>query len=513
VQRSQYKGRVALIEAGSPGLNIYSHVAMGRGVALLATVARDAGYDVRAFVEDVSGRGSVEWDYVRHADVVGFSAITCTLPRTRELLDEARAVNPHAIFVLGGPEPTCEPERSLALGTDFVLRGEAELTFPRFLDAVLGRSEESLSEIPGLLWVEEGALREGPEPRQLARSELDALPLTDRSLVHAAGCADVAAVWRARGCPQRCDFCEVCEIWPRYTVRSNERSLDELMEAQDAGYATAFLIDDNAAADKPAFMDFLRSAAKRGFARMLVTQIRADAAFTQEGRLDREFLRLLKKAAAVTVVCIGVESADDKDLERIHKRIDASRTARALRAMRRRGLLVHGMFIAFAEDTTEVIRRNGRYARRYVTSLQYLFETPLPGTKRTREHEAAGSLLFEQADDLAFYDGMHVVLRPHRMAPKELQELVIREYRRFYSAGRIVGAALRGTFGRFRRLTEAQHRLLAGLRPLQRLRAWAWFHVQYKFAPVGFLAIGHKRVRQMLRDPGYDDYLSRLDSL
>ena len=37
--------RVALIEAGSPGLNIYSHVAMGRGIGLLATVLRDHGYD------------------------------------------------------------------------------------------------------------------------------------------------------------------------------------------------------------------------------------------------------------------------------------------------------------------------------------------------------------------------------------------------------------------------------------------------------------------------------------
>src|SRR5450830_1468831 len=51
--------RVALIEAGSPGLNIYSHVAMGRGTAMLATVTRDAGYEVRAFIEDVSGKGSV----------------------------------------------------------------------------------------------------------------------------------------------------------------------------------------------------------------------------------------------------------------------------------------------------------------------------------------------------------------------------------------------------------------------------------------------------------------------
>src|SRR5664280_1535950 len=99
--------RVALIEAGSPGLNIYSHVAMGRGVPLLATVLRDAGYQVRAFVEDISGLGSVDWEFVSGADVIGFSAITCTLSRTAELVHEARRRNPSATIVLGGPEPTC----------------------------------------------------------------------------------------------------------------------------------------------------------------------------------------------------------------------------------------------------------------------------------------------------------------------------------------------------------------------------------------------------------------------
>jgi len=69
------------------------------------------------------------------------------------------------------------------------------------------------------------------------------------------------------------------------------------------------------------------------------------------------------------------------------------------------------MFIALSEDSAEVIRRNGEYARKYVTSLQYLFETPLPGTKRTKQHELSGALLFRGLDDLALYDGMHVVVR------------------------------------------------------------------------------------------------------
>ena len=279
--------RIALIEAGSPGLNIYSGVAMGRGIPILATVVRDAGYDVRAFIEDVSGRDSTDWEWVREADVVGFSAITCTMPRTGELIQRARAENPTATILLGGPEPTCDPERSFALGADMVLKGEAELTLPRLLAVLSGTSSERFEEIPGLMWREEGLLREGPPQVQLTRADLDVLPLIDRSLIHQAEKTSVASVWRARGCPSRCDFCEVCEIWPHYVTREPTKTVEELVQAEQDGYSTAFLIDDNAAANKPAFKDLLRAVVERGYSRMLITQLRADSVF-REGRTTRQ---------------------------------------------------------------------------------------------------------------------------------------------------------------------------------------------------------------------------------
>jgi radical SAM superfamily enzyme YgiQ (UPF0313 family) len=507
------KGRLALIEAGSPGLNIYSHVAMGRGVPLLATVARDAGYETRAYVEDISGKGSVDWDFVATADVVGFSTITCTLPRTRELLERAREVNPDAVVLFGGPEPTCDPRRSLELGVDYVVKGEGEHVLPPLLDALMVGDVDRVRELAGLVWLEDGRLCEAPPPVQLAREELDALPFIEWSLVEGSGNGSVAPVWRARGCPERCDFCEVCEIWPRYRRRDEGRSVEELAQAQGAGYSTAFLIDDNAAANKPAFLEFLRGVIARGYGGVLVTQMRADAVFNKDGSLDRELLRLLKKAAALTVVCVGVESCDDTSLERVSKHTDASKTARALKAMRRYGLMVHGMFIALNEDTKEVVKRNGDYARRYVNSLQYLFETPLPGTKRTLAHEQAGAMLFTDSDELDLYDGMHVVLRPERMTPYEMLRLVGDEYELFYSKARVVGAALTGTFLRFRRLGEGQRAFLRELSFGRRVTSWIRMHIAYKYAPVSFLAIGRKRVLDFLRDPAYARYMERLNSM
>lgn len=510
--------RIALIEAGSPGLNIYSHVAMGRGVPLLATVLRDAGFDVRAFVEDISGKDSVDWAYVSSADVIGFSAITCTLTRTAELIRAARDCNSRATIVLGGPEPTCAPERSFEVGADYVIRGEAEFSLQQFLHALAsGRGgtnapHDAIRGVPGIVWREADGLHFGPKPRQLTREQLCGLPLIDMSLVEGSEGRTTGLAWRSRGCPERCAFCEVHEIWPNYVLRDELRSAEELLRCQEEGQGGAFLIDDNSAANKPSFKRFLRAVISEGYARPIAIQLRADAVLDRSGNPDSELLELLRDVAPVTVLCIGVESSSDEDLEAIGKRQSSQRMAEALTAMRRYGLLVHGMFIAFADDTVETLRRNGRFARKYVTSLQYLFETPLPGTKSTQEHAAAGRLLFQDITTLKFNDGMHVAIRPSRASAKAMQDAVTAEYRRFYSRARILRAFLGGLFMRHRRLGVGQLAYLQTLRPLRRLTQRVWMQLEFKFAPWAILRIGRKRVMAFLQDPEYASYLAELAS-
>jgi radical SAM superfamily enzyme YgiQ (UPF0313 family) len=317
-------------------------------------------------------------------------------------------------------------------------------------------------------------------------------------------------VWRSRGCPERCAFCEVHEIWPRYVLRDEGVSVEELL-AQQVHDRGAFLIDDNAAANKPSFKRFLKGAIARGYAHPIVVQLRADAVFDRLGKLDRELLRLLRDLSPVTTVCVGVESSEDSDLDEVGKHITSDRMATALAAIRRYGLLVHGMFIAFAGDTADTLKRNGRFAREYVTSLQYLFETPLPGTKSTAEHEAAGRVLFSEVDDLRFLDGMHVTIRPGRTSARQMQDVVVAEYRKFYSRFRIAKAFVSGLFLRYRRLGPGLRAHLRRLPPLRRLREWAWLHLQFKFAPWVILRVGRRRVLAFLHDAEYAEYLGKLD--
>ena len=244
----------------------------------------------------------------------------------------------------------------------------------------------------------------------------------------------------------------------------------------------------------------------------LVTQIRADAAIDKDGRLDMELLQLLKDAATLTIVCIGVESASDEDLEKIHKRIDSTRMAAAMREMKRHGLLVHGMFIAFTGDTAEVIKRNGAFARKYVSSLQFLAETPLPGHQEHRGARAQG------LDHVEAARGPRPLRRDARRAPP-------REDGPWRHAG-VHGAGVQALLlagaewssprpcRRLRAQPDAHerpaHRTCTGSERGSACACGLRFQAEYRFAPATFLAIGRKRVREFMRDPEYADYLRRL---
>jgi hypothetical protein len=96
------------------------------------------------------------------------------------------------------------------------------------------------------------------------------------------------------------------------------------------------------------------------------------------------------------------------------------------------------------------------------------------------------------------------------MSAEEMQARVTREYRRFYSAGRVAAAALRGTFLRFRLLDRGQREYLKQFHGVRRVRRWLRLHVEYKYAPVAFLATGRARIKAMLKDPGYIEFLTRV---
>ena len=94
--------KIVFIEPNPPDLHVYSRMPLPRlGTVILGTKLREAGYEVKSYVESVS---PVDFDDVLTADAVGISTITSTTRRSYEI---AKLIRKAGIPVfMGGPHVT-----------------------------------------------------------------------------------------------------------------------------------------------------------------------------------------------------------------------------------------------------------------------------------------------------------------------------------------------------------------------------------------------------------------------
>ncbi|MCL2488326.1 MAG: cobalamin-dependent protein, partial [Oscillospiraceae bacterium] len=100
-------------------------------------------------------------------DVVGISAYIWNAGKLPGLLALLRETLPGAVFVLGGPEASHNPEYWLTQGADYVLCGEGEQRFPMLLDALAERDDDALAAVPGLCYIHDGKTRKNGRPEPL----------------------------------------------------------------------------------------------------------------------------------------------------------------------------------------------------------------------------------------------------------------------------------------------------------------------------------------------------------
>jgi radical SAM superfamily enzyme YgiQ (UPF0313 family) len=104
----------------------------------------------------------------------------------------------------------------------------------------------------------------------------------------------------------------------------------------------------------------------------------------------------------------------------------------AIKGFQKFGIAVHGMFVLGSdEDTDATITETVNFAIDMgIDTIQLCALTPFPGTAVHDQMSKEGRILHY---DWEHYDGLHVVVRPKKMTPYELQTGIVREMKRFYS--------------------------------------------------------------------------------
>ena len=302
------------------------------GLATLAALC-PPDWDVRIVDENVE---AVPPD--PDADIVGVCGMGVQFPRQRELLAHYR--NRGYYTVAGGSYTSLCNEKYASLA-DTVIAGEAEYIWKSFCsDFVRGE--------PKPLYHETGtvALTDSPVPR------FDLLALERYSN---------ATLQYSRGCPFRCEFCDIIVMFGRKPrVKSHEQIGRELDALRGAGMRSVFFVDDNLIGNVPQARELLR------FLVRYQKEHNYDFSFGTEASLNlaqnRELLELFREANFGWVF-IGIESTDPESLKETLKtqnlREDILTSIRRIYAY---GIDVLGGFIVgFDNDTTKTFESQYRF--------------------------------------------------------------------------------------------------------------------------------------------------------
>lgn len=349
------------------------------------------------------------------ADLVAISAKTSCVTHAYEVAARFRARG--IPVVLGGIHASLRPEEALE-HVDFVVTGEAEKTWPRFVEL----------------------FRKGEAPRKMGDEgfpPMDEVPVpawshlpNEQFLFH--------QIQTTRGCPFMCRFCSVPDISGNaFRFKPVERVIEEIRALPRSGLLkdrmkAIYFVDDNFISRVRYTKDLLRALAPLYAAGELGEW---SAETTLNVAADEELLDLFAAAGCSTLI-IGFESIHEATLEAMDKKVNFCLTYQeAIDRIHRRGMSIVGNFIVgFDTDTPSVFADILDFVDEH-TILYPFFSilTPMPGTALHEEFRAAGRL---DHTDWARYDTRHVVFEPKHMSREELMDGYIWMYEEAYASTR-----------------------------------------------------------------------------
>jgi radical SAM superfamily enzyme YgiQ (UPF0313 family) len=384
-------------------------------------------------------------------DLVAIEVYITSARRAYRIADHYRS---RGVFVaLGGLHVTSLPDEAAA-HADTIFLGPGDDTWPRFL-------EDFRAGCPGRRYPSQQRTLTGVPPprRDLIRRHLYLVP---NSIVV------------SRGCPHTCDFC--------YKEAFFQGGRSFYTQAVDAALAEIsslpgrhlYFLDDHLFGNRrfaAALFDGMKGMGRVWQAAGTVNSI-------LESRLEP---RLLEKAAACGLrsLFVGFESIAPAGIAEQHKHQNLGRDySAAIQRLHSLGIMVNGSFVfGMDADDASVFDRTVAWAvRQGIETATFHILTPYPGTALYARMAEQQRILHYDWD---LYDTRHVVFRPARMSPVQLEEGYWRAYREFYRWPAIVQGAL------------TKQGIAARLRHLGYAAGWK------KFEPLWDLVLRAKRVALM----------------
>ncbi|MEI7500338.1 MAG: B12-binding domain-containing radical SAM protein [Bacteroidota bacterium] len=321
-------------------------------------------------------------EHLRSADLVCIGGM---LPQQNSMLDLiARAHKLNCIVVMGGPDPTSQPD--LYKDADFLVLGEGEITIPMFLSDLQKGAKTGKYVSP-----DRADMLKAVVPRY------DLISFADYIMI---------GLQFIRGCPFNCEFCDVIELYGRIPrFKTNEQVIKELQALYDLGYRGHIdMVDDNFIGNKKKVKDLLREiitwTKERNYPFYFTTEASVNLAD------DDELLQLMKESD-FRYVFLGIETPDNETLALNKKNQNVDKSIEdAVKKILSYGMVSNGGYIlGFDSDRPQI-------ADQMINSIQdsgicmamigLLYG--LPNTQLTRRLETEGRLFHSHSKSVTDED-------------------------------------------------------------------------------------------------------------
>lgn len=320
---------------------------------------------------------------------VAFYVTLMTRQKVLRLIAELRAEPGFEALkvVLGGPDTRHNAEAYLTHGADVLVMGEGEETMAALAPILPTAAPESLAAIPGVAFLDQGAVRHTPERLKLpsladlprpARHKIDLTAYLDAwKGAHGASSLNVNTM---RGCPYSCRWCSRAVYGKSYRRRPVEDVVAELAELTETyGPDQFWFVDDVFTVNHRWLEQFAEALDAAGL------KIRYECISRAE-RMNDRILELLVRTGCDRV-WIGAESGSQKILDAMERGVDVGTVTRMMQETRAAGIRT-GTFLMLGYP--------GETERDILATLDYLKHAQPDDCTITLAYPIKGTPLYDE---------------------------------------------------------------------------------------------------------------------
>lgn len=269
------------------------------------------------------------------------TVMTYWYPGIQEVIEDIRHFSPDTKIVLGGVYATLCPEHARGLDADLIIEGQNLAPLWNYV---------------------------GLNP------DFDALPYWEGYQNLETGILKLAD-----GCPFKCTYCSVPQVYPRFTARSPARSIEELKYLHRLGARQAAFYDDALLyTPQKILFPFLEKVLRENFSINFHTPNALNARF-----IDRETAELMVRAGFKTFF-LGFESSAYEWQKKTGGKIYSDEFAQAIRHLKNAGADLKNvtayLIVGHPQGNLQNVEESMRFAHSLGIRVMLSEFSPIPGT-------------------------------------------------------------------------------------------------------------------------------------